>query len=135
MLTEKQVEEIREHFCLNTQSINEALIDMFERINFYIDTERSLARMRNKNQMLTYTVSVEKRLDTIAMTFNDLHTQQLVYSNDLRDSNFFSQSAPTDKLSDVIGLERAKKRRGRRFDRPPPDIARSCRQPLIRVYV
>lgn len=103
-------EEIREHFCLNTQSINEALIDMFERINFYIDTERSLARMRNKNQMLTYTVSVEKRLDTIAMTFNDLHTQQLVYSNDLRDSNFFSQSAPTDKLSDVIGLERAKKR-------------------------
>lgn len=103
-------EEIREHFCLDTISINKELIDMFTRINFYIDTEHSLNQMRNKNQMLRYNTTIEMPSDTIEVTFHDLHTQQLIYSDDLRESNFFSQSAPTDKLSDVIGLERAKKR-------------------------
>ncbi|MBH0044877.1 AAA family ATPase [Pseudoalteromonas sp. NZS11_1] len=103
-------EEVREHFSLDAVSVTHALVGMFKRINFYIDTEYSLTRMCNQNQMLKYNISVEKSSGDIEVTFHDLNTQQLIYSNDLRESDFFSQSAPTDKLSDVIGLERAKNR-------------------------
>ncbi|WP_165725269.1 AAA family ATPase [Pseudoalteromonas sp. SA25] len=103
-------EEIREHFCLDSMTLTQELTSMFKRIDFYIDTENSLSRMRNQNLMLKYNISVESSSKDIEVTFNNLHTHQLIYSNDLRDSDFFSQSAPTNKLSDVIGLDRAKKR-------------------------
>ena len=103
-------EEIREHFSLNTVSFIEELSAMFKRVNHYIETETSLDKMRKKNKMLSYKVSVDMPLESIEVTFHDLQSKQLVHTEDLREGDLFSHSTPNSKLADVIGLDRAKKR-------------------------
>lgn len=103
-------EEIREHFFLNLVSLIDELSAMFTRVNHYIETETSLDKMRNKNQMLTYSVSVDMPVESIEVTFHDLRTKQLVHTEDLREGDLFSHSTPNSKLADVVGLDRAKKR-------------------------
>ncbi|MBQ4832282.1 AAA family ATPase [Pseudoalteromonas sp. MMG010] len=105
-----QHEEIREHFYLNSLLLNKELTAMFTRVNYYIETETNLDKMRKKNQMLNYQISVDTADTTINVTLHEQSTKQLVHSDDLRNGDLFKHSIPDTKLDDVIGLDRAKKR-------------------------
>ncbi|MGS2719326.1 AAA family ATPase [Paraglaciecola aestuariivivens] len=103
--------ELREHFVLSPQ--NEAkpqLENLVERVRYYLVTERQVRKLSKRHQALTYSLDAHKSDSGLVLTINNFNHQQMVFSEDLTNTDFFDFSLPDIGLQDVIGLSRAKKR-------------------------
>lgn len=103
---------VREHFEVGLTGLYSSFSNMLERINYYLATEKTLSRMLSRNEKLHYHCQVEKSDVTghFNVVFNDLTVEQVIQSQDIQETSFFNRSLPAEKLNDVIGLDRAKRR-------------------------
>jgi len=104
------VHEVREHFSLNARNFSMLFTYMLERVNYYLETEHTLVKMKRRNEQLQYQCEVIKKDSFFQVNYKKFNVTQLVQSNDLNTGDLFKHSLPTLKLDDVIGLDRAKKR-------------------------
>ncbi|MBA6352725.1 AAA family ATPase [Colwellia sp. BRX9-1] len=115
-------QNIREHFELELSHLDTTFYEMLERINYYLTTEKSLSSMLGRNEKLNYQCQItnqqlendkqdqEGKIQNLSVLFHQLSVNQVIESKDMQETSFFNQSLPTEKLDDVIGLQRAKKR-------------------------
>lgn len=103
--------EVREHFSLSS---NNAAIQqigyLVERVRYYLVTERQVRKITQRHQALTYAMEFTHTEKGLTLTLNNFNYEQMIFSEDLTNSEFFDFSLPDLCLNDVIGLTRAKKR-------------------------
>ncbi|MBA6377341.1 AAA family ATPase, partial [Colwellia sp. BRX8-2] len=103
--------EVREHFVLSSNNAAIQQLDhLVERIRYYLITERQVRKITQRHQALTYSMEFTHTDEGLALTLNNFNYEQMIFSDDLTNSEFFDFTLPDICLNDVIGLARAKKR-------------------------
>lgn len=100
--------EIREHFIVANRKLESSLLNLIKRVNYHVSLESRLDRMIRRREALTYSSNMSVKGRCIKVSFENFKTNQLLFSDDLRDNQLFTPQFPEDRLDDVVGLDRAK---------------------------